>query len=112
MELENVKDLIKDEKVRVISYENLIAYQCQHCTRSFGIQRKLKSHIQNVHERVKCNECGQEMCNTFILKRHKAKVHGVMPTKVHQCKHCPMFFSGKGSLKNHGIGKCERSDKR
>ena len=70
-------------------------------TRSFGIRMKLKSHVQNVHERVKCNECGQEMCNTFILKRHKAKVHGVMPTNVHQCKHCPMFFSGKGSLKNH-----------
>ena len=82
-------------------HEKRTPYQCQHCTRSFGIQRKLKSHIQNVHERVKCNECGQEMCNTFILKRHKAKVHGVMPTNVHQCKHCPMFFSGKGSLKNH-----------
>ena len=50
---------------------------------------------------MKCNEWGQKMCNTFILKRHRAKVHGVMPTNVHQCKHCPMFFSGKGSLKNH-----------
>ena len=37
-------------------------------TRSFGIRMKLKSHVQNVHERVKCNECGQEMCNNFILK--------------------------------------------
>ena len=82
-------------------HEKRTPYQCQHCTRSFGIRMKLKSHIQNVHERVKCNECGQEMCNTFILKRHKAKVHGVMPTNVHQCKHCSMFFSGKGSLKNH-----------
>jgi hypothetical protein len=82
-------------------HEKRTPYQCQHCTRSFGIRMKLKSHIQNVHERVKCNECGQEMCNTFILKRHKAKVHGVMPTNVHQCKNCPMFFSGKGSLKNH-----------
>ena len=33
-----------------------------------GFEYKLKSHIQNVHERVKCNEFGQEMCNTFILK--------------------------------------------
>ena len=76
-------------------------YQCQHCRRSFGIQMKLKSHIQNVHERVKCNECGQKMCNTSILKQHKGKVHRVMPTNVHQCKHCPMFLSGNGSLKNH-----------
>ena len=49
-------------------HEKRTPYKCQHCTRSFGIRMKLKSHIQNVHERVKCNECGQEMYNTFTLE--------------------------------------------
>ena len=54
-----------------------------------------------VHKRLKCDDCGQEMCNSFILKRHKAKVHGVIPENAHQCKLCPMFFSSKVSLGNH-----------
>ena len=60
--------MIEDLKKHVLTdHEKRTPYQ--HCRRSFGIRMKLKSHIQNVHERVKCNEFGQEMCNTFILKR-------------------------------------------
>ena len=82
-------------------HEKSTPFQCNQCTRSFGTRSRLKTHIQLVHERVKCNECGQEMCNAFILKRHKAKVHGLKPTNAQQCKHCPLFFSRKGSLINH-----------
>ena len=30
-----------------------------------------------VLEQVKCDECGKEICNSFILKRQKATVHGI-----------------------------------
>jgi len=78
-----MKKCSSDQSLR--DHEKRTTYHCHYSTRSFGIRMKLKSHIQNVHERVKCNKCGQEMCNTVILKRHKAKVQGVMPTSVHQC---------------------------
>ena len=30
-------------------------------------------------EQVKCDECGKEICDSFILKRQKATVHGIKP---------------------------------
>ena len=82
-------------------HEKHTPFQCEQCTRSYGTKSQLKTHIQLVHERVKCSECGQEMCNSFILKRHKAKVHGIKPNNVIQCQHCPMFFHFKAYLDRH-----------
>ena len=76
-------------------HEKTTVFQCEQCTQNYGTKTQLKAHIHLVHERVKCSECGQEMCNSFILKRHKAKVHGIIPENAHQCKLCPMFFSSK-----------------
>ena len=45
-----------------------------------------------MHQRIKCDQCGQEICNIFILKRHKASVHGITPTDCFQCEFCPSFF--------------------
>ena len=52
---------------------------------------------------VKCDECGQEICNSFILKRHKATVHGTRPTNVHQCDYCPLFYNRKSALDKHMV---------
>ena len=82
-------------------HEKHTPFQCEQCTRSYGTRSQLKTHVQLVHERVKCSECGQEICNSFMLKRHKAKVHGIIPENAHHCKLCPLFFSSKGSLNNH-----------
>ena len=46
-----------------------------------------------VLEQVKCDECGKEICNSFILKRQKATVHGIKPKDDFQCELCPIFFS-------------------
>ena len=82
-------------------HEKTTVFQCEQCTRNYGTKSQLKAHIHLVHERVKCSECGQEICNSFMLKRHKAKVHGIIPENAHHCKLCPLFFSSKGSLNNH-----------
>ena len=84
-------------------HEKNTPYQCDQCPRSFGLKSKLKTHKRMVHQRIKCPECGQEICNTFQLKRHKAKVHGIKPTNSHQCKLCPSFYNSKVSLDNHII---------
>ena len=48
------KGVLEDLKEHVLKdHEKCTPYQCQHCTRSFGIQMKLKSNIQNIHKRVK-----------------------------------------------------------
>ena len=65
------------------------------------MKSRLKAHKRLVHERVQCDECNQEICNSFELKRHKAKVHGIKPSNVYQCEHCPMFFFQQKSLNNH-----------
>ena len=71
------------------------------CARSFAMESALKWHQKNVHERIKCDMCGEQICNSFMLKQHKAKVHGIKPTNVLECKHCPMFFHTKGNLEKH-----------
>ena len=82
-------------------HEKSTPFHCEQCSRSFGTSTYLKSHIRQVHERLKCDECGQEMCNTFILKRHKAKVHGVKNANEHLCKHCHLCFKLKNALTKH-----------
>ena len=76
-------------------------FKCEQCPQAFGIKSKLKSHIEIVHRRVKCDICDQEICNKLLLKRHKAKVHGIKPANVHQCEYCPLFFSIKAFLAKH-----------
>ena len=44
---------------------------------------------------------GQDICNAFILKRHKATAHGTRPTNIHQCDLCPLFYNLKSSLEKH-----------
>jgi len=43
----------------------------------------------------------KEICNSFILKRHKATVHGIKPKDDFQCELCPMFFSYRSTLDKH-----------
>ena len=58
-------------------------------------------HKKLVHEPARCDECGKDICNSFTLKRHKAKVHGIKPSNAIFCEHCPLFFDRKISLDRH-----------
>ena len=82
-------------------HEKITPYSCEQCNRSFGLESTLKTHITNVHQRMKCDECNQVICNTFMLKRHKAKVHGLKPKDAFECQHCPLFFSSQIVLDKH-----------
>ena len=50
---------------------------------------------------MKCDICSQDICNSFILKRHKATVHGVKPSDAISCDYCPMFFEIEGVYHKH-----------
>ena len=82
-------------------HEKITPYSCEHCNQSFGLESSLKTHITNVHQRVKCDECNQVICNKFMLKRHKAKVHGIKPASSYQCDYCPLVYDTKICLDKH-----------
>jgi hypothetical protein len=76
-------------------------FKCDKCTRSFGTATVLQTHKTNLHKRVNCDLCGQNICNSFWLKRHKASAHGITPKGSYQCPNCPLFFNQQGFLDNH-----------
>ena len=82
-------------------HEKNTPFACEYCQRTFGLESTLKTHLVNTHTKVKCDECNQEICNAFLLKRHKAKVHGTKSTTAFQCQFCPMLYEQKGSLEKH-----------
>ena len=40
-------------------HENKRDFHCDKCERSFGTPQTLKTHKLNVHNRVRCEECGK-----------------------------------------------------
>ena len=71
------------------------------CHRSYGTSGRLRVHKKNMHQRIKCDQCGQEICNIFILKRHKASVHGITPEDCYQCEYCTAFFEHLKAKEKH-----------
>lgn len=85
----------------LVKHENNTPHQCEQCPRKFGLSHTLRVHQKYVHTKVRCDVCNEEVCNSFVLKRHKATVHGIVPTNSIKCLLCPMFFHTKKSLQNH-----------
>ena len=72
-----------------VKNEKSTPYKCGQYNRAYGTLIKLRNHKKLVHERVKCEECVKDICNLFILKRHKASVHGIKPSDAFQYELCP-----------------------
>ena len=85
----------------IVKHEKSATHKCDQCSQSFGYLSKLHDHQKQVHQRVKCEDCGKDVCNAFMLKRHRATVHGIKPIDSHQCNQCPMFFTIRSSLDKH-----------
>ena len=88
------------EHIKVV-HEKSTPFECDQCSRKFGLKRTLFSHKQIVHAKVNCDVCGQEIYNSFELKRHKAAVHGIIPAGAFHCEQCPLFFRSEKNLKYH-----------
>lgn len=88
------------EHIKVV-HEKLALFNCDECTRKFASKSKLTEHTRNVHTPVNCQVCGQQVCNAFMLKRHKAKAHNIVPDNVFHCEHCSLFFTTLKRLKYH-----------
>ena len=82
-------------------HEKNTPFKCGECHRSYGSSKTLRDHKKAMHERVKCEICSQEICNEFILRRHKASVHGILPPDALKCKHCSAFYVSQKMMENH-----------
>ena len=89
----------------LVKHQKKTPYKCDDCHRSFGTSSKLNGHIKLQHQRVNCDECGKEICNSFILKKHKQSVHGINPENSYHCEKCPKFFSTQKYLEKHVASK-------
>lgn len=85
----------------LVKHKNITPHHCDQCSRKFGLAGTLRDHKKLVHTKVRCDICSDEICNSFVLKRHKASVHGIVPNNVFRCQSCPMFFHSGKSLQNH-----------
>ncbi len=94
------KNLNYTEHVRS-KHENNTPFRCDLCPKAYGTEPFLKIHIHNTHKRPKCEICGKEICNKLWLKRHMAKVHGVMPEKSFPCDVCSFVFDTEDSKSKH-----------
>jgi hypothetical protein len=97
--LSEIKPPFKEHVMK--EHEKNTPFACDQCSRAYGTKTALKTHIVNTHQKVKCEECNQEICNSFMLKRHKAKVHGTKNETAYQCEYCPLIYEQKGSLEKH-----------
>ena len=85
----------------LVKHENSTPYKCEQCTKAYGTEKMLKIHMHNTHRRPKCEICGKEICNNLWLKRHMAKVHGVIPENSFPCEVCTFVFDNEENKRKH-----------
>ena len=93
-----------NQKLRehVLKYhEKTTPFSCENCKQSFGLKSSLKTHIANMHKKVECEKCNLIISTSLMLRRHKAKVHGIKSATAHQCDFCSLVYEQKVSLEKH-----------
>ena len=76
--------------------------RCKFCEKKFSTDTKLKSHVDQVHEKKKdhmCKVCHKSFFTTRDLWVHSSAVHD--KSKTFKCKSCEKTFSQKGNMKTH-----------
>ena len=73
---------------------------CAHCARELPSLLSLKDHIQKVHEKIPCDECGKLVARR-VMKRHRDSVHTPNDQKKYKCDVCGKGFVAKDHLNDH-----------
>lgn len=71
---------------------------CKECSKVFNSESSLNSHINLVHHKHKCQECGSAFDFKFELKRHEHKWH---TSRTFQSSKCPKKCVSKDILEKH-----------
>ena len=73
---------------------------CAHCAQELPSLLCLKDHIQTVHEKIPCDECGKLVARR-VMKRHRDSVHTPNDQKKYKCDVCGKGFVAKDHLNDH-----------
>ena len=75
-------------------------FNCNYCSKSFGVENNCKRHEITVHEKMKkyqCEKCEKSYTANTNLKRHMTVVHE--SGKVNYCAKCDKGLNG--NLRDH-----------
>ena len=91
--------------VRNLSGHMMLVHQnlempCPHCHLRFKNKYSVQSHIQTMHEKAPCSQCG-EMVGLTKMKRHIAMKHTSIYDRKFKCDVCGKSFHESSRLKDH-----------
>ena len=73
---------------------------CPQCGKELRSAISLKGHINRVHEKIPCQECGV-LVHSDRMKRHMMATHTPDHLKRFQCELCPKGFATRDNLSDH-----------
>ena len=73
---------------------------CSYCGNEYAGIESLKSHINIVHEKIPCTQCGK-LVGIARMNRHISSVHTPNDQKKYQCDVCSKGFSSLQHLRDH-----------
>ena len=98
-------------RVRITVKKSLVASKlpkhdmeitCPICEKKLTAKKTLKTHIKDIHEKLKkfkCGICAQGFAQKIHLHRHQ-KIHAAIDTR-YKCKICAKSYSRQDKLKEH-----------
>ena len=91
---------VSNLKVHMIGVHGVAKYICSQCPLTFKTTDSLKRHIEWVHVKVPCSECG-EMVGRRKMSRHIASKHTSIYDRKFKCEVCGKGFNDKAKLSDH-----------
>ena len=86
------------------SKEANFVFKCEICSNVYRYKESLKSHMKNVHEKVRkfiCKICDQSFYASSKLQDHISRNHETTEMENLKCHKCEKTFSNQPSLKSH-----------
>ena len=87
-------------KIHMSTVHGVAKYACPQCSISFKTTDYLKTHIDWVHVKVPCSECGV-MVGRRKMPRHIREKHTAMDERKFKCGTCGKGFTSNAKLKDH-----------
>ncbi len=92
--------LVSNLKIHIEGVHGSAHHPCSHCTLVFKTIPSLQRHIEWVHVKMPCTECG-EMVGVRKMTRHIEQKHTSIYDRKFKCDVCGKGFSDKSKLSDH-----------
>ena len=87
-------------KIHMSTVHGVAKFACPQCSISFKTMDYLKTHIDWVHVKVPCSECGV-MVGRRKMPRHIREKHTAMEERKFKCGTCGKGFTSNAKLRDH-----------